>query len=165
MKNLFVLLFSFITLSVVGQVHINDFYKNKDTYLIQSLEVETNKTQKEVIQSVKNWAGENFVNMNEVLVSETENQLVFRYVNNSYYRSWYLKMIVKIENQKVKISVYDGGNVGYYDSMLKRYVSPSTYFFIHGFNKENISRKLNTKGLLDTHSNINNTIREIQSVL
>jgi len=56
--------------------------------------------------------------MNEVLVSETDNQLVFNYIEIYYAKvgnsliecGEYTRMIVQIKDGKAKISLYDNGN-------------------------------------------------------
>lgn len=85
-----------------------------------------NKSQKDLIVSFKNWASMAFVNLKEVLVSETENQLVLVYIvkttttvyigkpkkNNLYTfdNSWYVRMITQFKDNKLKVSLYDDGS-------------------------------------------------------
>lgn len=107
--------------SVWGQetkMTLDDFYQNKSNYLIYSVVDTFDTIQRDVlITRIKNWAGLNFVNVNEVLVGETQSQLVFNYINNTYYekslmgklyKDWYYRLIIQMKDDRIKISIYDG---------------------------------------------------------
>ena len=75
--------------------------------------------QEQIHVRTKNWAGRTFRNMNKVLVSETNEQMVFNYITGGFYTKflgvkeswdWYVKMVVKIKDNKMKIMLYDDGN-------------------------------------------------------
>ena len=52
--------------------HIDSLYQDKTNYLIYiTVESIDSLTQDQLITKIKNWGGTNFVNMSEVLVSET----------------------------------------------------------------------------------------------
>jgi hypothetical protein len=53
------------------------------------------KTQKEISTQFKNWASTSFVNLKEVMVSETENQIVLNYITNTntYFKLFGVKNI------------------------------------------------------------------------
>jgi hypothetical protein len=81
-----------------------------------------NKTQKELVQQFKNWASTAFVNLKEVMVAETDNQIVLNYIISTYpqmkmlgiktpmERGWYVRLVAQFKDGKLKISVYDDGN-------------------------------------------------------
>ena len=77
-------------------------------------------SQSDIKQRVKNWAGTTFRNMNEVLVSETESQLVFNYIESSKFKGAlgmifdypeYTRIVIQMKDGKMKASFYDDGNV------------------------------------------------------
>jgi hypothetical protein len=77
-------------------------------------------TSAELQKHTKNWAATAFVNLKEVLVGETEDQLTFVYINDAFYVkswgtvvkvSWYIRLVVQTKNGKAKVSFYDDGNV------------------------------------------------------
>ena len=101
-------------------IHIDSVFQNKEENLLSSKVISLDSvSQSDIKQRVKNWAGTTFINMNEVLVSETESQLVFNYIESSKFRSAgmsfdyleYTRIIVQMKDNKVKISFYDDGNV------------------------------------------------------
>ena len=82
MKKLFLgaLLLQSTALFSQSFYHIDSLYQDKTYYLIyNTLESIDSITQDQLITKIKNWGGTNFVNMSEVLVSETKEQLVFNY--------------------------------------------------------------------------------------
>ena len=86
-------------LLIDGKLNIDSFYKDKSELLIYTEVVQVDSLKKEVlIKKVKNWASTNFVSLKEVMVSETDDQIVLNYITNSYFqktlgvksiRGWY----------------------------------------------------------------------------
>ena len=82
-----------------------------------------NKTQKELVTQFKNWASTSFVNLKEVIVSETDNQIVLNYITktgsyfkilgakNPYFMNWYVRVVAQFKDGKMRIQFYDDGNV------------------------------------------------------
>jgi hypothetical protein len=80
------------------------------------------KSQKELVNQFKNWASTSFVNLREVMVSETENQIVLNYTTQtaSYMKSlgmkiphtmsWYVRLVAQFKDGKARIQFYDDGN-------------------------------------------------------
>ena len=104
-----------------------------------------NKTQKDILTQFKNWASTSFVSLKEVIVSETENQIVLVYITEptnyikmlgtkSFYDTkHYVRMIIQSKDGKCKISIFDDGNVykiGQYAGNIKIPDTParSVYF-------------------------------------
>ena len=85
---------------------------NSKLYVSKVIEFE-GKSQKELIVLYKNWASIAFVNLKEVLVGETESQIVIRYVlsTNANYKimgmkgssafDWYVRLIAQFKDGKV----------------------------------------------------------------
>jgi hypothetical protein len=81
-----------------------------------------NKNQKELVQQFKNWAGTAFVNLKEVMVAETDNQIVLNYIIRTYpvmkmlgmktpmERGWYVRLVAQFKDGKIKVSIFDDGN-------------------------------------------------------
>ena len=101
-------------------VHIDSVFEDKTTDLIASkVIILEGATQAEIKMKVKNWAGKNFRDLSKVLVSETENQLVFNYVESYSYtnpmlgkitESQHTRMIIQIKDGKIKVTLNDDGN-------------------------------------------------------
>ncbi len=82
MKNLLILPFIFLSFSTFAQNCItrDSTFQNFDEKLIYSEVILIDSVnQAELIRRAKNWGGTAFVNLKEVLVAETDNQLVFNY--------------------------------------------------------------------------------------
>ena len=114
-------------------------FEDISTYLYTSKVIEVpNKTQKELNQQFKNWASTAFVNLKEVLVSETENQIVLVYIIQpigyfkmmglkTYYPfKHYVRMVAQFKDGKCKISMFDDGNVFSYGGYIGNFKSPDT---------------------------------------
>lgn len=160
-KFITTMLFVMLTTVSFSQLHIDSLYENKDELLIYSVVGEFDSLSQDVINTkVKNWAGTNFVNMKEVLVSETKDQLVFNYITESFFirslgmnthRSWYIRMVVQIKDNKIKISLYDDGNSFWAGSYSGGVSVPSTparkYRFSDYFGKKGTCMKMYNEGL------------------
>jgi hypothetical protein len=114
-----ILLFSNLTFAQ-EIIHRDSVVQDISQHLLKSKIIELDSiTQKEIKERVKNWAGKTFVNMNEVLVSETESQLVFNYIEkyqvNAYGKTFieggeYTRLVIQIKDGKIKVSFFDSGN-------------------------------------------------------
>jgi hypothetical protein len=128
MKKLLVLTMVLVSLSSYGQDEeiVPDLkpYEDATSKLFISKVIEIpNKTQKELVTQFKNWASTSFVNLREVIVSETDNQIVLNYITttNSYYKTlgmktaveygWYVRLVAQFKDGKVRVQFYDDGNV------------------------------------------------------
>lgn len=104
-----------------GKLNIDSLFMDKSTGLIYSKVVSFDSlTQSTLIKKTKNWASTKFVNLKEVLVSETDDQLVFVYVTDDFVAkfmgtksisSWYIRLVIQVKDGKMKISFFDDGNV------------------------------------------------------
>lgn len=165
MKNLKVMMMTLMmclmTIVSFGQLHIDSFYMDKTQNLIYSeIQEFDSLSQEQINTKVKNWAGTKFVNMKEVLVSETKEQLVFNYITETFYiktlgmsqyKTWYIRMVIQIKDNKIKVSLFDDGN-GFWAGSYSGGVSvPSVqarrYRFSDYFGKEGTCRKMYNGGL------------------
>lgn len=158
-----------------GQLHIDSFYENKDELLIYSVVEDFDSiSQEDIGIRVKNWGGTHFVNMKEVLVSETKDQLVFNYITDSFYirtlgmdspKSWYIRMVIKIKDNKIKISLYDDGNTftsGSYGGGISLPSTPARkYRFKDYFNKKGTTQKMYVGGLESIRNSCISTSEDI----
>ena len=114
-------------------------FEDVSTYLYTSKVIEfPNKSQKELNQQFKNWASTAFVNLKEVLVSETESQIVLVYIvepigyfkmlgMKTYYPfKHYVRMVGQFKDGKCKISMFDDGNVYSYGGYVANVKQPDT---------------------------------------
>lgn len=156
------------------KLHIDSFYSNKSEHLIYSEIYEFDSlSQEDLNTKIKNWAGLHFVNMKEVLVSETKDQMVFCYLTEDFfmktltttYYSWYFRLSIQIKDNKIKVSIYDDGNALW--SRSDQYPTPARkYKFSVNFNEDGTSMKMYTKGMLEVKkscvklsNDINNSIK------
>jgi hypothetical protein len=108
-------------LIVDGKLNIDSIYQKKDELIIVSGIHSFDSISKiDLIKKVKQWGGTKFVNLKEVLVGETEDQLVFNYITNSYYIKtvmgkdpipWYIRLVIQFKDGKIRCTYYDDGNV------------------------------------------------------
>ena len=91
-------------------------------YTTKVVEIE-GKSQKELVNYFKNWVGVNFRSSKDVIVSETESQIVLNYITKTtgYLRllgiknydetSWYVRVVAQFKDGKMRLMIYDDGNV------------------------------------------------------
>ena len=105
-KLIFILTFIFISVLGISQssflvndlLPIDSLFENKDENLIVSKVMEFGGLKREELKTkVKNWGSTKFVNLKEVLISETDDQMVFNYIDNSFfYNNIYLFFYLKV---------------------------------------------------------------------
>ena len=164
------------------KVHVDSFYVDKEELLIdeQIIEIEGSAIDvgsDELITKIKNWGGISFVNMEEVLVSETNTQLVFNYITKYNIKTlgmvtpknWYIRMVIQVKDGKVRIRQYDDGNAFWAASYSGGYRTPSTqarkYRFKDYFNKKGLAAKMYTYGLLNMKSNCELMVKSLEDSL
>jgi hypothetical protein len=132
---------------------------NTKLYTSKVIEFE-GKSQKDLIVLYKNWASIAFVNLKEVLVGETESQIVIRYVlsTNANYKimgmkgssafDWYVRLIAQFKDGKVKVSFFDEGNVPIPSSSINGIIVPGSpsgsYYVCQQVNKPKDMLKVNS---------------------
>lgn len=118
------------------------------------------KTQKDLIVLYKNWASVAFVNLKEVLVGETESQIVIRYIlkTSANYKimgmkgtsgfDWYVRLIAQFKDGKVKVSFFDEGNVPTPSTSINGIIVPGSpsgsYYVCQQLNKPKDMLKVNS---------------------
>jgi hypothetical protein len=161
-------------LLVEGNLHIDSFYKDKSSFLIfseiaqfDSLDVPT------LLKITKNWASIQFVNLKEVMVAETEDQIVLNYISDAYYtkqlgskfpQNWYIRFVIQFKNGKMKCSYYDDGNVSVLPSKYDGGYPARKYHFSIGFGENPPVAKRSTKdGLLNLHQKIEDNFESLKN--
>jgi len=121
------LFLSNITFFVLAQKSVIEGVKEyKDIkekmYISSVVEVE-GKMKKDLMNAFKNWGGSTFNNFREVIVSETDDQIVLVYIvsiprtakvlltTNTTLFKQYVRLIVEFKDGKARLSFYDDGNV------------------------------------------------------
>ena len=163
---------------VDGKLYIDSLYENKNENIIFSgIHKYDSVSKPELIKKVKNWAGTKFVNLKEVLVGETEDQMVLNYITSSFFiknmgmRSsidWYIRLVIQFKDGKIRCSFYDDGNVmmlptQYSSSVPARTIKLKDYFK----EEENslIAKKSFVQGMVSLRNNIINTFESINEEL
>jgi hypothetical protein len=176
MKSLFFLSVLLSTSTIFAQLNIDSFYVDKDAFLINQRIIVIDKTSSELVTLVKNWAGTNFANAKEVLVSETSDQLVYNYImpyniktlgtTNSY--NWYIRLVIQIKDGKIRVLQYDDGNAFWPGSVSGGVVTPSRearlYKFADYF-KDGIAKKATSNGMVDVKKNCVDFMNSLETSL
>ena len=154
------------SLLVNDKLHIDSLYENKEENLIISRVLEFEGLKKEELKTkVKNWGSTKFVNLKEILVSETDDQIVLNYIDKSFFikymgkisYSWYVRLVIQFKDGKIKCSYYDDGNelvpISQGIRSLKRREINFKFYFKED-NNEMFSIKMTTLGLVSFKESI-----------
>jgi hypothetical protein len=160
-------------------VTVDSIYENSAELLLSTNIIEFDSTQSvQVLKAkFKNWASIRFRNLNEVLVSETENQIVLNYIDNFIWDAGfggnikvgnYYKLIAQFKSGKMRIVIYDDGNtfipsnsgapaVAAHSTHYRNYFRTKTEYQNKGFNKM-IYRRI--RGFIDINRIFLNSMKE-----
>jgi hypothetical protein len=152
---------SFITYSQDEVIPQLKPYEDLESKLYTSKVIEiSGKSQKELQNTFKNWAGTTFVNLREVMVSETDNQIVLVYIEkvpvsmkvllSNFNDVWslYVRLVAEFKDGKMRVSIYDDGNVfkaGTYSQYGNVPATQARSFYISSFQTPPKSAKELTK--------------------
>lgn len=177
MKNIISILSIFICFSsfaqengenllVDGKLQIDSMYSNKNELILYTgIHKFDSISQAELKNKIKNWASLTFVNLKEVMVSETDDQIVLNYISSSYYVKsltkttvdWYIRLLIQFKDGKIRCTYYDDGNV----RMLPTQYSPgysARIFHLKDYFKEKdgvlVSQKASVQGMINLHNSI-----------
>jgi len=103
-----------------------DIYQDSSSLTVFQQVVNTDSVGKtELKKRFKNWGAKQFVNLSQVIVSETDDQMVLVYVVNvpwvvksaafGTYNSkigWYVRLVANFKDDRVRITQTDYGNTG-----------------------------------------------------
>jgi hypothetical protein len=139
-----------------SQLKIDSFYENRNDYLVFSVIKQFDTISKsKLLLEVKNWSGRYFVNAEQVVVSETSEQLVFNYVTQiktialgiASYSPWGIRLIVQIKDNKIRIQFYDNANA--YWPTSSGGIRAGLHKLDYCFGKNGVSKKIWTEGLVE----------------
>ena len=141
-KNLFYIAFMLFSFSSISQDCLtrDSIFEKYDEKLINSQVILVDSvSQAELVKRAKNWGGTAFVNLKEVLVAETDNQLVFVYITSNtgglVTTKDYIRLVIQFKDGRVKASFYDDGNTYYPASQYSSAVAARTYYRTDSFPK------------------------------
>lgn len=152
---------------------IDSLYQNKSDMIIYSKVIEfPGKTKSEILNGVKNWASVNFVSLKEVLVSESDDQLVLNYITKSFYiktlgmrsdLSWYVRLVVEFKDGKARVTFIDDGNAFWPGNQYAPATQARSYKLQMYFKKEdNLPTKATYNGLVEFKNNVVYTCSSIK---
>ena len=149
------------SLLVDGKLNVDSLYQNKDELIIHSGVLEFEGLTKEQLKTkVKNWGATKFVSLKEILVSETDDQIVLNYIDKNMYMKtmgikidydWYIRLVIQFKDGKVRCQYFDDGNVYVPSSNGSIAISSRSNNLIHYFKESDgvkNSMKLFTLGMV-----------------
>jgi hypothetical protein len=89
-----------------GLIEKKKIYLNDEGLIEEKIFEYQNKSINDLKGLIKNWGGSNFRSFKDVLVNETDNQLVIRYIIND---GKYLRVLMDLKDNKLRIRLYDDG--------------------------------------------------------
>lgn len=108
------------SLLVNDKLPLDSLFENKDENLVISKVLEFEGLKKDELKTkVKNWGSTKFINLKEVLISETDDQIVLNYLDKSFFikvmgntipYTWYVRLVIQFKDGKIKCSYYEEGN-------------------------------------------------------
>lgn len=116
MKRLFIL----IMFVALNKLNAQEGYKTRvfevlETKLYKTYIIKLDTLKKNELKNMfKNVTSTQFVNLKEVMVSETDDQIVLNYISTTSSTpstSWYIRLIAQFKDGKVRLLIYDDGNV------------------------------------------------------
>jgi hypothetical protein len=166
-----------LSLSVFAQENqpftIDSLYQKQDEYLVYSKVIDfTGKSKIEIMNGFKNWGGTTFVNLKEVIVSETEDQIVLNYITKDMYvkslggifvTEWYVRLVAEFKEGKMRVSFYDDGNSFWLGNQYGPSTPARTYKLAMYF-KDGEPRKMSHLGLVAFKHGVVNTANSIKLV-
>ena len=93
-------------------LYITDIYKDVSQFLVsEKVLIYDSLKCSELINRFESWGGQTFRNYSEVRTSKSESQITLRYITNAFYNKMYVIMIAEFKDNKIRIRLYDDGNV------------------------------------------------------
>lgn len=163
-------------------VFLSQIYFDESTFLVSQKVMEFDSiSSDELMIRFENWAGQNFRNYDKVRTSKTESQITLNYITSTFNASldFYLNMVVEFKNNKVRIQIFDDGNVykpgSYSGSTYISGISARTYhiksYFTDGMiiyktkpGMLNINEK-NASGSLNYKMSVDKTFDDIETFI
>jgi hypothetical protein len=161
-----------------GQYHIDSLYFDKSQFLMNQKVIQVDSVlSDELIKRVKNWGSTHFVNLKEVLVGETEDQLVFNYISDDFYVktmgmvtgvSWYIRMVVQVKDGRIRVQLFDDGNAykpGSYSGGVSTPAMQARAYHLTDYFKDTVARKMYNDGLEKIKSGVVTTLFSLEQAV
>lgn len=162
-----------------GTIKLSDVFEEPSERLLKSIVLESpGSSAKSLKMKFKNWAQSRFVNLEEVLVGETDSQLTINYIEEYSYRaglgmsvsiSHYVRMICQFKEGKLRVLLFDDGNCFVPSSQYTPSVSARSYYMDSFFNKDGLVVKEYTRvqyrRMLAFNNEINNMLNSVKDIL
>jgi hypothetical protein len=178
MRNLTLFLTLLISFFSKSQFHIDSLYIDKEQFLInQKIIIVDSVSREELINRVKNWGGVSFVNLKEVLVSETQDQLVFTYISSGFYSKafgitstldWYIRMVVQVKDGRVRVQQFDDGNTfrpGSYNGGVSVPAMKARLYHLDDYFVNGVARKMYNDGYISFKAGTLNTLNSLETTI
>jgi hypothetical protein len=174
------ILFSLLLLSSItnAQFQIDSLYQDKEQLLInQKVIIVDSVSREELINRIKNWGGVSFVNLKEVLVSETQDQLVFNYISSSFYAKsmgittymdWYVRLVIQVKDGRIRVQQFDDGNVfrpGSYSGGVSIPATSARVYHLNDYFADGVARKMHNDGFIKFKEAANKTIISLENAV
>jgi hypothetical protein len=155
---------------VDGKLFIDNFYLDKTQRIISMKTYQFDTLKKaEIIKRIKNWTSINLINMKESLVGETDEQMVFTYISNSFYSKslgirflepWNIRLVIQIKDTRIRCTFFDDGNAVSPSKKIDRAWTLGSYCFKNSDGKME-SRKIFEEGLIVLLQDIDKTFESL----
>jgi hypothetical protein len=178
MKKIALFLTLFLSFFAKSQFQIDSLYSDKEQLLInQKVIIVDSVSREELINRIKNWGGVSFVNLKEVLVSETQDQLVFTYVSSGFYvksmgitstLDWYVRMVVQVKDGRIRVQQFDDGNVfrpGSYSGGVSVPATQARVYHLNDYFVDGVARKMHNDGFIKFKVATQNTLNSLESAI
>ena len=163
------------SLLVNDKLPIDSLYENVNENLILSKVLEFEGLKKEELKTnVKNCGSTKFVDLKDILVSESDDQIVLNYIDKSYFykvgkmivnNDWYVRLVIKFKDGRIRCQYFEDGNV----FIPSQYGVPSTesrtYHFKQFFDEENgilYSKKIPKLGFVSFKESIISNLNSLK---
>lgn len=179
LTNILLLLFTVIgysqsSLLVDDKLSIDSLYSNKEELLIHSGVLDfDNLTKDQLKTKVKNWGSTKFVNLKEVLISETDDQIVLNYIDKNMFMktlgmksnySWYIRLVIQFKDGKIRCQYFDDGNTYQPSERGSISINSRSYHlsdYFKGSDDQKFSQKMFTLGMVSLKESI---LRNFESI-
>jgi hypothetical protein len=161
---------------VDGRLELDSLYQKSDELLLHQCIIEIPDLKKEeLIKRTKNWGGTSFINLKEVMVSETDDQLVFNYIDKSMYMktmgmtssySWYIRLVVQFKDGRMRAQYYDDGNTFQPGLQYGPDIRARQYRLANYFKEDNgrkVAQKIFTGGMVALKTSILENARDLEN--
>ena len=128
------------------KITIEDVFENPAERLLNSVILDDKSlSTTELKTQFKNWGQTHFVNFNEVLVGETENQITINYIEEYTFRAalgvpvsvkHYIRLVCQIKEGRLRVLMFDDGNCFVPSSQYSASTAARSYY-ISDFFKDN----------------------------